>query len=337
MTAQTLVSRARLLVLLGFLGPSAAVAQGRGIDLTYGRWWNGAPADLYAASYYRPFIGPFDYGLGLIHLDDSRSPVDRTQTGGDASLSVGRRAGGLYFVAAAGLAMRHADRNVDGAWSAGAGYAWRPLSFLALGLETRYRVEDRNVRGFWQLEPADRRGFIVQARVRFGTGGTRVQPTNRPERQRPPIEAPTTTEVVRLGIVGGASDEVAWVAASVVQTALDAMGTPYKWGGGGQSGYDCSGLIQYAYGQHGILLPRVSRDQARMGTLIERDVDALMPGDILGFGEGGSGVTHVGLYVGDGKFIHSSSSGVRLSSLRATDPDSRHWRQRWTVVRRILN
>lgn len=335
MTVETLVSRARLLVLLGFLGPSAAVAQGRGIDLTYGRWWNGALADVYAASYYRPFVGSFDYGLGLIHLNDSRSLVDRTQTGGDVSLSVGRGGGGLYVVAAAGLAMRHADRNVDGAWSAGAGYAWRPLSFLAIGLETRYRVEDRNVRGFWRLEPADRRGLVVLARVGLGSTGTPVPPTGRTP--APDFETPSATEVAHMGRSGGASDEVAWVAASVVQTAIDAMGTPYRWGGGGENGYDCSGLIQYAYGQHGVLLPRVSRDQARMGTLVDRDVHALMPGDILGFAEGGSGVTHVGLYVGDGLFIHSSSSGVKLSSLRGTDPDSRHWRQRWTVARRILN
>lgn len=140
-----------------------------------------------------------------------------------------------------------------------------------------------------------------------------------------------------MGRGAGASDEVAWVAAGVVQTALDAMGAPYRWGGTGENGYDCSGLIQYAYGQHGIVLPRVSRDQARMGTLIDRNVDALMPADILGFGEGGSGVTHVGLYVGDGLFIHTSSTGVKLSSLRGTDPESRHWRTRWTVARRILN
>ncbi len=122
----------------------------------------------------------------------------------------------------------------------------------------------------------------------------------------------------------------------MVETALDVMGTPYRWGGNDQDGYDCSGLIQYAYGEHGILLPRVSRDQARMGTAVDRDAGRLAPGDILAFSVDGGGVSHVGLYVGDGRFIHSASSGVKLSSLSADDPDSRWWRARWVGARRVL-
>jgi cell wall-associated NlpC family hydrolase len=115
------------------------------------------------------------------------------------------------------------------------------------------------------------------------------------------------------------------------------MGTPYRWGGNDENGYDCSGLIQWAYGQHGIVLPRTSRDQARTGEAQDRTVASLLPGDILTFSAGGDGVSHVGLYVGGGDFIHSSSAGVRLSSLVADDPDSRWWQQRWVGVRRILN
>jgi cell wall-associated NlpC family hydrolase len=70
---------------------------------------------------------------------------------------------------------------------------------------------------------------------------------------------------------------------------------------------------------------------------VERRVGALVPGDILGFAVSGGGISHVGLYVGGGEFIHSSSAGVRLSSLTATDPDSRWWQQRWVAARRILN
>jgi cell wall-associated NlpC family hydrolase len=138
-------------------------------------------------------------------------------------------------------------------------------------------------------------------------------------------------------MAGGASEEAARVSASVVETALAVMGAPYQWGGTDANGFDCSGLIQYAYGQHGIVLPRISRDQARMGTAVDRRVAALRPGDVLAFsGDGTSGVTHVGLFVGDGQFLHSASGGVTLSSLMASDGDSRWWQQHWVAARRIV-
>jgi cell wall-associated NlpC family hydrolase len=74
-----------------------------------------------------------------------------------------------------------------------------------------------------------------------------------------------------------------------------------------------------------------------MGLQIEREVEVLRPGDILGFASDGGGVSHVGMYLGSGDFIHSSSTGVRISSLTAADPDSRWWQQRWVAARRILN
>jgi cell wall-associated NlpC family hydrolase len=124
----------------------------------------------------------------------------------------------------------------------------------------------------------------------------------------------------------------------VVETALAAMGSPYQWGGTDANGFDCSGLIQFAYAKHGVLLPRMSRDQARMGQAADREVSTLRPGDILAFSEAGtaSRVTHVGLYVGGGQFIHSAGTGVKLSSLDGEDGDSRWWRQRWVGARRIV-
>lgn len=337
MTGSTLIQALRLLAVLGLLAPSWLTAQGRGIDFTYGRWWHGGTAQAFTAALYRPFFGPFDYGVGLTHLDDSRSADDRTQTGGELSLGLGRDGSGLYLVAASDLAMRHRDRNVDAAWSAGAGYAVRPLSFVSLALEARYRVEDRNVRGFWQLGPLDRRGLMLQARVALGSTGRGGRGAPGSGRPTPQFDAPSDADLARAASRGGSSEETARLSVEVVKTALDAMGTPYRWGGSGENGYDCSGLIQYAYGEHGLLLPRVSHDQVRLGTLVPKDVEALRPGDILGFAISGGGVSHVGLYVGDGTFIHSSSSGVKLSSLTASDADSRYWRQRWMVTRRILN
>jgi cell wall-associated NlpC family hydrolase len=117
------------------------------------------------------------------------------------------------------------------------------------------------------------------------------------------------------------------------------MGTPYRWGGSDQNGFDCSGLIQYAYDQIGIKLPRSSREQALAGSEVPRAIGELAAGDILVFADapGSDQVSHVGLYLGDGTFIHSASGGVKIGSLRDGDPDSRWWQDRWLGARRILD
>ena len=135
--------------------------------------------------------------------------------------------------------------------------------------------------------------------------------------------------------------ETELLGAGIVGTAREAMGRPYRLGGKGDdgSGFDCSGLIQFAYGEHGIALPRVSVDQALAGVGIPREVEQLLPGDLLTFSRnpGGKQVTHVGMYVGEGRFIHSSSSrGVTESALTQDDPEGRWWLKRWLGARRVI-
>jgi cell wall-associated NlpC family hydrolase len=142
---------------------------------------------------------------------------------------------------------------------------------------------------------------------------------------------PLPTEVAAPA-TEAATDDAQRITASVVRTALEAVGTPYVWGGSGSNGFDCSGLIQYAYSQEGIPLPRVSTDQLRAGRRVEARASALRPGDILGFSDKAGGKSsHVGLYLGDGEFIHSSSSGVRRAHL--SNP---YWLQRFIAARRIV-
>lgn len=107
-----------------------------------------------------------------------------------------------------------------------------------------------------------------------------------------------------------------------VDIALRYLGVPYVWGGASPEGFDCSGLCQYVYAQIGIALPRTSAGQFRAGSHIPPDrLDLLRPGDLVFFGTDGdpSRVHHVGIYVGDGDYVHAPQLGdvVRVSSLAA--------------------
>jgi hypothetical protein len=322
---------------LAFLAaaPATGTAQHAGFEFTVSRWWADSLATAYSAAYHDRLLGPLDFGLGMAHLDDARSPLDHSATGVEVSVGVGRSGRGPYAVGSTGLAVRHKGGGADAHWSAGLGWAFPLLSFLSLGVEARYRVEDTGIAGFWRLDPADRRGMALGFRV---AAGSRIRRSRSPGRgrPRPALEPPAAGTVEAYAEAAGASAEAARLSAAVVKTALDVMGTPYVWGGDDGGGYDCSGLIQYAYAQHGLLLPRVSRDQARAGVYVEPRIEALRPGDILGFRVDGTGVSHVGMYVGDGQFIHTATSGVRLAALSAADPDSRWWRDRWVAARRVI-
>ncbi len=103
------------------------------------------------------------------------------------------------------------------------------------------------------------------------------------------------------------------VLSQVLETAAYYMGIPYVWAGDRPStGFDCSGFTQYVFGQHGVYLPHYSGFQAQMGLPVTPE--EIMPGDLLAFG---CPVHHVGIYVGQGLFIHAPRTGdvIRVSHL----------------------
>jgi hypothetical protein len=106
---------------------------------------------------------------------------------------------------------------------------------------------------------------------------------------------------------------------SLVKTAKDFIGVPYLWGGASpDDGFDCSGLTMTVYQLNGLNLPRHSRKQFDVGDSISKN--NLQKGDLVFFAEKGRNrVSHVGIYIGDGKFIHASSHGkiIRIDSLYA--------------------
>ena len=320
-------ARTALALLLGLTAPLAAQGTGRRLDVRIGQWerTDGGAAASYALRSTRRLAGPVQHGLGARVVVDDRAGRRRAFYGAGYELTAFRAQRGiaLFPLAAAtlGLSTDSSGDELAVLWQLGAGAEWRPFGPLAVGIEAGYAVEDRGPHGFWQLE-GRREGWQASAGITIhwgagngerGAGTTRaVAEPRRPER----IEGP---------------------AAGVVETALAAIGAPYQWGGTAENGFDCSGLIQYAYAQYGVSLPRTSREQATRGDPVSRELTALVPGDILVFSTtpGGS-VSHVGLYAGEGLFIHSASDGVRLSALRLDDPDGRYWVPRWVGARRLL-
>lgn len=120
----------------------------------------------------------------------------------------------------------------------------------------------------------------------------------------------------------------------VVAAGLDAIGTPYTWGGEDpDDGFDCSGLVAFVYREiAGMDLPRRARDQRAKGANVAKS--KLQPGDLVFFNTRGRGaVSHVGIYIGDDKFVHAPTSGstVRIDSL-----DSTYWSKVYRGARALI-
>lgn len=121
-------------------------------------------------------------------------------------------------------------------------------------------------------------------------------------------------------------------ASELVVTAMGFLGVPYRRGGNTlESGFDCSGFVRAMYQQTvGLILPRKAEQQAAATTHIEKA--ELQPGDLVFFNTLRRAFSHVGIYVGDGKFIHSPRSG---SEVRVEDMQKSYWRQRFDGARRV--
>ncbi|MFK8053298.1 MAG: C40 family peptidase [Woeseiaceae bacterium] len=126
-------------------------------------------------------------------------------------------------------------------------------------------------------------------------------------RSAPPAVPTTVRQATQL-------DSVAWVAATIAQ---EQMGVPYQYGGATPGGFDCSGLVFYAYDQAGVRVPRTTGSLWSHAQPVARH--QLQPGDVLFFNFDGK-PSHVGLYLGDDYFVHAPSTGRQVSRASLKSP-----------------
>jgi len=124
-------------------------------------------------------------------------------------------------------------------------------------------------------------------------------------------------------------------ASDLVLSAMNFIGVPYRWGGESASeGFDCSGFTRHVFEMSlGLVLPRRANEQARDKELIKVARNELKPGDLVFFNTMRRAFSHVGIYVGDGKFIHAPHRG---SEVRVDDMDSAYWLKRFNGARRAV-
>ena len=156
-----------------------------------------------------------------------------------------------------------------------------------------------------------------------------------PEATAAPRPAPTTRRVPRrrAAVAAAALPAIAALAApqgadALVRTALALVGAPYVWGGASPGGFDCSGFTWYVYGRLGIAIPRTADVQFAAGRAV---AGYPAPGDLVFFQTYDYGASHVGIYLGGGRFVNAISGDVHVASFA-----SPYFRSRYIGARRFL-
>lgn len=123
-------------------------------------------------------------------------------------------------------------------------------------------------------------------------------------------------------------------AREVIDRALGALGTPYRWGGTSpRQGFDCSGLVQYAFKtQDDLDLPRTSRALSRVDAPSVKRSD-LQPGDLLFFRIRSRSVDHVAIYIGEGRFVHAPRRGTKV---RIDRLNNSYWQRHFQLAKRVV-
>lgn len=149
-------------------------------------------------------------------------------------------------------------------------------------------------------------------------------------KEQPQIQRIDTTSVSGAAVPLGKTFITSRQGAQVVSTGKKYIGVPYVFGGTTPKGFDCSGFIQYVFKELGYNIPRLADEQYKLGKAVK--VTELQPGDLVFFSTYEPGASHCGIYVGDGNFMHASSSkGIRIDAL-----SNEYWRPRFIGARKII-
>lgn len=165
-------------------------------------------------------------------------------------------------------------------------------------------------------------------KLKFNTGSTGwirgdfLQATTKPVPALVAKATPKSLPAISNGSVG--------IHSKIIDTAFACTGTRYVYGGTSRGGFDCSGFVGYVFAKNGVKLPRTSLEQSSRGTPVSRG--NLQSGDLVFFRTRGARISHVGIYIGNNKFIHASSGGGRVR----TDSLTGYYSQRYAGARRIL-
>ncbi len=232
----------------------------------------------------------------------------------DAIFAIGGRGErrGLTPYAFAGIGTATTDsglfRVTHSNWSYGAGLAIPLGGAIDVFGESRWRMS-KYVLPTASLAPSPTQEIRAGISLHFGMGGSRGLGRGSRDRRaesNPLLRLPTS---IPAGSSSAASKRV-------LATADEYVGVPYRFGGSTPSGFDCSGFVQYVFAAHGVELPRTARQQAQVGQALAPDWRAVTAGDLVMFEEQGR-ISHVAIYAGHNRIIHSSSSGggVRYDDL----------------------
>lgn len=176
---------------------------------------------------------------------------------------------------------------------------------------TKVTVADDSIGGWYRVTADELDGWVYGFRM----GDTIVDGNSLSDEEKAMYEK----EEARSELIG-----------DILAYAETYLGKPYVYGATGPNGFDCSGLLYRVFGDYGISVPRSSRDYGYFGDTVS--LENAKPGDVISFARKGGRIHHVGIYLGDDKFIHSASSeGVTITSIY-----DKYWQPRIYRVARIV-